>query len=192
MKSVQERFDEVKALMVEIGRITLNERDSEPSIMDFISDEVTANGSAYDNEGVARFRLALETMTACRKYVESCDGEEQKIEAMQESKEDTFEAHLQTFFDGVKRIYREYIEQQFLNGAPFAGCVHDRPFSMSRGGRYVKVICDGSAFCFVDTESGNVLKPASWKSPAKHARGNIFDASNGLKHMGPHGPAYLR
>jgi hypothetical protein len=37
-----------------------------------------------------------------------------------------------------------------------------------------------------------VLKPAGWKTPAKHARGNIFDDRNGLKHMGMYGPAYLR
>lgn len=48
-----------------------------------------------------------------------------------------------------------------------------------------------SIFAFVATEDsttkglgvvkrGDVLKPASFKAPAKHARGNIFDQWNGL------------
>ena len=40
--------------------------------------------------------------------------------------------------------------------------------------------------------AGDVMKSASWKVPAKHARGNIFDASNGLAIMGPYGPEYLK
>jgi len=60
----------------------------------------------------------------------------------------------------------------------------------------------GSAHAFIDmiggnvegapTLKGDVFKPASWKKPAKHARGNIFDAKNGLGSVGPYGPAYLK
>lgn len=49
-----------------------------------------------------------------------------------------------------------------------------------------------SAHTFVDTTNGDVLKPASWKTPAKHARGNILDEHNGLRYMSSYGPAYLR
>ncbi len=38
---------------------------------------------------------------------------------------------------------------------------------------------------------GDVAKAASWDVPAKHARGNIFDASNGLSRCTSYGPAYL-
>jgi hypothetical protein len=55
----------------------------------------------------------------------------------------------------------------------------------------VRIVREDSAHCFVDIATGDVLKAASWKAPAKHARGNIFDESNGLKWMGPFGPAYL-
>ena len=48
---------------------------------------------------------------------------------------------------------------------------------------------DGSAYAFVDMATGDIYLPASWKTPAKHARGNI---ANGIKGMGPYGPAYLR
>lgn len=64
------------------------------------------------------------------------------------------------------------------------------------GKKYIKIcrvrgtdVC--SVFCFVD-QQGNILKAASWNAPAKHARGNIFDADNGMKQVGPYGPAYLR
>ena len=49
-----------------------------------------------------------------------------------------------------------------------------------------------SAWAFIDRTTGDVLKPATYRAPAKHARGNIFDASNGMASMGPYGPAYLR
>jgi hypothetical protein len=74
------------------------------------------------------------------------------------------------------------------------------------GSRYAKIIRttwhkDGSGVinknqdsvhAFIDRTNGDVLKPASWKAPAKHNRGNIFGFANGLGTMGPYGPAYLR
>lgn len=52
-----------------------------------------------------------------------------------------------------------------------------------------------SAYCFVEIATGNILKPAGWKAPAKHARGNILkgDASNWWNGaLGRYGAAYLR
>jgi len=40
--------------------------------------------------------------------------------------------------------------------------------------------------------NGDIRKPASWKAPAKHARGNITDEKEGMGWMGPYGPAYLK
>lgn len=61
----------------------------------------------------------------------------------------------------------------------------------------------GSAYAFIalrDNQTnalgvvkrGDVMKPASWKVPAKHARGNLFDATGGLGQVGAYGPAYLK
>src|ERR1700675_4550764 len=58
------------------------------------------------------------------------------------------------------------------------------------GGRYIRIFKDSSAHVFIDKTNGDVLKPATWAAPAKHARGNLFDASNGMGWMGPYGPAY--
>lgn len=48
----------------------------------------------------------------------------------------------------------------------------------------------GGVYCFVDRKTGDILKAASWKAPAKHARGNIY-AADPLKGVGQYGAAYL-
>ena len=81
-------------------------------------------------------------------------------------------------------------------------------FSTTEGKRYVKVVRGdqgqgGSVHCFVAQDDfttkglgyvrkGDVLKAAGWASPARGARGNIFDDANGLRRMGPYGPGYNR
>lgn len=68
--------------------------------------------------------------------------------------------------------------------------------SVHEGGRYLKVVITTgpqvSVFAFVDKNNGDVLKPASFKAPARHARGNILDQHNGMGSMTSYGPAYLR
>jgi len=65
------------------------------------------------------------------------------------------------------------------------------------GRRYTRIVTqtegrdDRSCYCFVDMTNGDVLMSASWKKPAKHARGNIFDADP-IKAVGPHGANYMR
>lgn len=46
-----------------------------------------------------------------------------------------------------------------------------------------------SVFCFVDIETGNILKAAGWKAPAKGVRGNI---KNGANDVTAYGAVYLR
>jgi len=90
-----------------------------------------------------------------------------------------------TFFDGCIKINHDYCDKWF------DGNQKDE-FTFKKGRKYIKVIRGGSVHCFVDMTNGNVLKAASWKTPAKHARGNIFNIDNGLDSMGEYGPAYLR
>ena len=69
---------------------------------------------------------------------------------------------------------------------------------IEQGARYIRVVntdaygTSRSAFVFIDKNTGDVLKPAGWKGPAKHARGNIFDAKGGLGWMGVYGAAHVR
>src|SRR5436189_184485 len=64
-----------------------------------------------------------------------------------------------------------------------------RTLRLERGKRYGRVVrieagqTSGSAHAFIDATNGDVLKPAGWKAPAKHARGNIFDDHGGLKYV---------
>lgn len=70
---------------------------------------------------------------------------------------------------------------------------------MSDGRRYIRIdsINDGgrgqrSVWAFIDKRTGDILRAATYKAPAKHARGNLFDASSGTSQLTPYGPAYLR
>lgn len=60
-----------------------------------------------------------------------------------------------------------------------------------KGLKYVRIVSDGSAFCFVDKSNGDILKSASWKAPAKGARGNIY-AQNPIAGITPYGAEYRR
>mgnify|MGYP003626674204 CR=1 FL=1 len=71
------------------------------------------------------------------------------------------------------------------------------------GGRYLRIVSgmrtaageltdQRSAFAFIDTRTGNVLKPAGWRGPAKHARGNVFAVDGGISCVGAHGIAHRR
>ena len=90
---------------------------------------------------------------------------------------------------GVEKISVDYATANYPN-------IPKPTFEASFGTRYVRVFrssnCGHSAHAFVDRTNGDVLKPATFRAPAKHARGNIFDPQNGLGSMGEYGPAYLR
>lgn len=66
------------------------------------------------------------------------------------------------------------------------------------GKKYAKIVkreihngvnVGGSAFCFVDLATGNILKAASWATPAKGIRGNI---ANGAADLTPYGAVYFK
>ena len=96
------------------------------------------------------------------------------------------------FIAGAQTIINEWIPGPYYPsrvGGP-------DPLSMEQGPRYSRVVrtsgAQRSAHCFIDRTTGDVLKTASWKTPAKHARGNILREDKGLTCMGPYGAAYLR
>lgn len=67
--------------------------------------------------------------------------------------------------------------------------------SVNFGRRYAKLIKgygnNRGVYCFVDMTNGDVLKAATWRAPAKHARGNLFAPDGGLGCTGPYGAAYM-
>jgi hypothetical protein len=72
------------------------------------------------------------------------------------------------------------------------------PLTYTKGKKWVKIVRGGSVWGFVSmwdgiykgsvVKEGDLLKPASWNSPAKHSRGNVFD---GTAKFTQYGVAYL-
>jgi hypothetical protein len=71
------------------------------------------------------------------------------------------------------------------------------------GARYARIIKkdvdsngriaeSGSVHSFVDLTNGDVLKAASYKAPAKHARGNLFSPQGGAESMDERGSIHYR
>lgn len=73
-----------------------------------------------------------------------------------------------------------------------------KPFVVEIGNKFIRLWANGSCWGFISRvdgdlkgspiKKGDLLKPATWKAPAKHARGNIVDGS---AKYGVHGPSYL-
>jgi hypothetical protein len=67
--------------------------------------------------------------------------------------------------------------------------------TIDMGPKYVRIVENRpgqrSVYGFVEIATGNILKSAGWKAPAKHARGNIHD-DDCLKACTPYGIVYLR
>ena len=63
------------------------------------------------------------------------------------------------------------------------------------GSKYIRLVetrNGRSVYCFLDYQ-GNIYKSASWKAPAKHIRGTVFDTNYSWgKALGTYGAAYLR
>lgn len=100
-----------------------------------------------------------------------------------------FDTQFANFVSGAQKI----IDDHYQNSFP---TLEVPKLVWNDGKRYIRVARKETyshcAYAFIDKTNGDVLKPASWKAPAKHARGNIFDEFNGLKSVSAYGPAYLK
>ncbi len=63
------------------------------------------------------------------------------------------------------------------------------------GRKYTKIIMNTGnqkmVWGFIDRTNGDVLKAATWKAPAKHPRGNLYDPYGGMLNINWTGPAYM-
>jgi hypothetical protein len=69
-------------------------------------------------------------------------------------------------------------------------------FSAESGRKYIRIVesyhGSRSVYCFLDMD-GNIYKSATWKAPAKHVRGTVFDANYSLgKGLDTYGATYLK
>jgi hypothetical protein len=98
------------------------------------------------------------------------------------------QAALTKFVDSVQVMQDEYMGKNF----PSLG---RELITVERGKRYAKLVrgegIDRCVYCFVDLTNGDILKAATWKAPAKHARGNIL-AVDPISAVNAHGANYLR
>ena len=92
--------------------------------------------------------------------------------------------HIRTLKGNLHGNYPEYAREQL--DAIENGTANLMKFVVKTGKRYYKIVQqefetwekskyygqyrDGSVHCFVDKETGDVYKPASWSAPAKHIR----------------------
>jgi hypothetical protein len=100
-----------------------------------------------------------------------------------------FTVALQSFIEKASYMIENHIKENYT-------FVSAGKLEFTEGNRYVKIIkveASQSRFvwAFVDKKTGDILKPASWKAPAKGVRGNIFN-DDPLKGIGPYGPHYLK
>ena len=98
----------------------------------------------------------------------------------------------------IKTALRNYLEHIYADYNKFYGKEEFRArfaegLEFKMGKKYVKVITKGSAHSFIvnihddpNFKFGDILKAASWASPAKNfARGNIFEGNfGGIRWMG--------
>jgi hypothetical protein len=90
--------------------------------------------------------------------------------------DNNFSAAMDMFLDTIQKSSDTYMTVSFPK-------LPKPVYSVDLGKRYIRVVktndsCNRSVYCFVDKTNGNVLKAASWKAPAKHARGNIYTTWN--------------
>jgi len=103
-----------------------------------------------------------------------------------DSEEAKFNRAFSSFIDKVKAMIKTYYTERFPE-LPLP------KVKIDTGRKYMRIWTDKSCWGFVDRANGNILKPATWKRPAKkHARGNIFDDDQGMSNVGPYGPKYIR
>ena len=94
------------------------------------------------------------------------------------------------FLNKVNKERKEYYEKINLSKEP--------ELVMEVGNKFLRLWSGSSCWGFISRvdgdlkgspiKKGDLLKPATWKAPAKHARGNIID---GTAKYGVYGPSYL-
>lgn len=100
------------------------------------------------------------------------------------------ETKFEKWLNGVNGELKEYYEINLPN-------LKFTPLTYVKGSKYTKIVRRGGVWGFVSMvdnpkkgeKVGDLLKAASWLSPAKHPRGNIFD---GTAQYDVHGPSYLK
>jgi|HubBroStandDraft_4_1064222.scaffolds.fasta_scaffold03931_18 hypothetical protein len=101
-------------------------------------------------------------------------------------------ARIPAFLAAAQALVDAYFARNFPNTVPPTLSQDGNGASYQRIVSRDKCSEHGSAYCFIDLATGDVLKADSFKRPAKTARSNIFATDAGVSGVGPHGAKYLR
>jgi hypothetical protein len=101
---------------------------------------------------------------------------------------DQFDLALQGYIIQANQLITAYYAQAYKDTSPDfrEKQIARAMLQMKKGRKYVKFVSDGSVHSFVGKETGDVYKPASFRAPALHARGNIYK-NNGIDALTPQG-----
>jgi hypothetical protein len=100
-----------------------------------------------------------------------------------------FEERASAFLEALQAFQNEHYATAYMTlTAPI--------FSFERGSKYIRVVetrpSQRSVYCFLDYQ-GNIYKSESWKKPAKHIRGSIFNPNFDLgRALTTYGAIYLK
>lgn len=103
----------------------------------------------------------------------------------------SFETALATFLAVAQDLVTTHYRDNYKNLEP-------EVLSVEMGNRYARIVTKAqtgrsrSVYCFVDRTNGDILKAASWKAPAKGARGSVFAPDFGRSCITPYGAVYKR
>lgn len=96
------------------------------------------------------------------------------------------------FIDDVNTLIEKHYKAHLGN-------LKFNPVVVEIGNKFIRIWHDNSCWGFISRvddnlkgapiRKGDLLKPATWKAPAKHARGNIID---GTAQYGEYGPSYMK
>lgn len=85
------------------------------------------------------------------------------------------------WLEKVNQTRKEYWEKNF-NYREYL------PLTYTKGRKFIKITEEGRVWGFISMvdgqhkgetiHSGDLMKPASWQSPSKHSRGNIFEGTD--------------
>jgi hypothetical protein len=110
------------------------------------------------------------------------------METSLETSPHTFHDMLTLWLEAANKMLSEYMAKNFPS--------QQESLTYEEGQKYVRIVktsangSSRSAFVFINKETGEIFKPAGWKAPAKHARGNIRNLVR--LDVGPYGAAYLK
>jgi len=126
--------------------------------------------------------------------VSSADSDVEVTAEPQKQDDHSFAADPSAFNTAVAEWMKIATQRVEDNAKQYKHIATPPHLSIEKGKRYWKIVIKDSqtsVFAFIDTQNGNVYKAASWRAPAKHARGNIFDFDRGARWIGPYGMAHI-